>query len=107
LPPLIAFLAMLMLFYLSALVTRDEPLAAMGALAVLICGTLAARHSRDWYSSFLFLRRYQPAALFPALFSFIALTWHAFTGQGRRAWCAAIGAGGVLVVLIFSYFYLW
>ena len=45
LTPLMAFLAALILFYLLASVTRDEALSAVGALAVLICGTLAARHS--------------------------------------------------------------
>ncbi|HEY2989151.1 MAG TPA: hypothetical protein VGL11_15570 [Candidatus Binatia bacterium] len=114
LTPLTAFLATLMIFYLIASATRDEALAAVGALAVLICGTLAARHSAanqffgwTWYGSFLFLRRYEPTVIFPAFFGFIALTWQAFTGQGRRAWCAAIAAGAVFAVIIFSYFFLW
>src|SRR5207249_407888 len=31
----------------------------------------------------------------------------AFIGQGRQAWRAAIAAGAVFAVLIFSYFFLW
>lgn len=114
LTPLIAFLSALMLFYLFTLITRREAFAAVGALAVLVFGTLAARHSvaigwmgRSWYGNFLFLRRYEPSFIFPVFFGFIALIWHAFTGQGRRAWCAAIAAGLAFSLLIFSYFFLW
>jgi len=113
--PLMAFLATLMLFYLLAVVTRDEAWAAVGALAVLVFGALAARNSvlmhwlgkTQWFGTFLFLRRYMPAAVFPIFFGFIALIWHAFTRPDRQAWRAAIAAGLVFFVLVFSYFYLW
>jgi len=115
LTPLMAFLAALMLFYLLASVTRDEALSAVGALAVLICGTLAARHSVAvkwltdgyWFGNFLFLRRYQPSVAFPLFFGFVLLTWRAFCQQGRQAWSLAIAAGAVFAVLIFSYFFMW
>ncbi len=114
LTPLIAFLTTLMIFYLLASATRHEALAAVGALTALICGTLACRQSAvnqffgwNWCGNFLFLRRYQPAMAFPAFFGFIVLIWQAITGQGRRAWCAAIAAGAVFALLIFSYFFCW
>lgn len=115
LTPLMAFLAALMLFYLLASVTRDEALSALGALAVLICGTLAARHSvavkwltnSYWFGNFLFLRRYQPSVAFPLFFGFVLLAWQALRQQGREAWRAAIAAGAVFAVIIFSYFFMW
>lgn len=114
LTPLTAFLSALMLFYLLASITRNEALAAVGALAVLIFGTLAARHSvalgwvgKSWYGNFLFLRRYQPAIIFPVFLGFLWVTWRGFIEQGRRAWLFAIAAGIAFSILIFSYFYLW
>lgn len=115
LTPLMAFLAALMLFYLLASITRDEAWSALGVLAVLICGTLAARHSVAvkwltngyWFGNFLFLRRYQPSIAFPLFFGFVLLTWRAFCQQGRKAWYTAIAAGAVFAVLIFSYFFMW
>jgi hypothetical protein len=116
LTPVAAFLATLMIFYLLALATGDERLAAAGALAVLLFGTLASRDSVlfNWLFGrrvasgyFLFLRRYQPAIIFPAFFAYIALAWLSFTVAGRKAWKAAIAAGAVLAALVFSYFFLW
>lgn len=113
--PLLAFLATFMLFYLIFAVIRNEALAATGAFAVLVFGALAARHSvilnwmgwNKWPDYFLFLRFYEPAAVFPIFFGFVALLWQAFTRQNRQAWFAAIAAGLVFSVLIFSYFFLW
>lgn len=116
LTPLVAFLATLMIFYLLMLVTGDEILAAVGALAILILGTPASRDSVlfEWLFGrrvasgfFLFLRRYHPAIIFPAFFGYISLTWQAFTAEGRKAWYAAMGAGVIFAALIFSHFYLW
>src|ERR1043166_7642163 len=67
LTPLIAFLTTLIIFYLLALATGDDILAAVGTLAVLILGTPASRDSvllkwllerRVASGFFLFLRRY-------------------------------------------------
>lgn len=116
LTPLAAFLATLMIFYLLALTTGDERLAAAGALAVLLLGTPVSRDSvllkwllgkRVGSGSLLFLRRYQPAIVFPIFFGYMALVWHAFTAQGHKAKQAAIAAGAAFAVIIFSYFFLW
>ncbi len=116
LTPLMAFLATLMIFYLLVLMMGDEILAAVGALAILILGTPASRDSVlfEWLLGrrvasgfFLFLRRYQPAIIFPAFFGYISLIWLTFTAERRKAWYAAMGAGAVFAALIFSHFYLW
>jgi hypothetical protein len=114
LTPLMAYLSTLILFYLIASVTRDEALAAVSALAALIFGTLAARHSvavgwlgGSWYGSFLFLRRYIHAVSFPIFLGFITLIWQGIVCQGRKAWLAAIAASALFALLVFSYFFLW
>ena len=115
LQPLIAFLSALVLFYLLASVTRDEALAALGAIAILIFGTLAARSGvaikwiggGDLSTHFPFLRRYQPSVAFPIFLGFVALIWQALARQGRQAWQAAVAAGLVFAILVFSYFFLW
>jgi hypothetical protein len=114
LAPLMAYLSALVLFYLLASITRDEALSAVCAVAVLVFGTLAARHSvamdwigRSWYGSFLFLRRYVHAFSFPIFLGFVAINWQAFIRQRRQAWVAAIGAGLLFAVLVFSYFFMW
>ena len=111
---LMAYVSTLILFYLLASVTRDELFAAAAALAVLILGTLAARHSvamgwfgRNWYGSFLFLRRYVHAFAFPIFLGFILLTRRALIEPDRQARRAALASGVLFAVLVFSYFFLW
>src|SRR5437868_5827411 len=73
LTPLVAFFSTLLIFYLLALVLGDEALASVGALCVLIFGTLVARDGvvlkwmgdPTFFGFFPFLRRYQPGAAFP------------------------------------------
>ena len=115
LAPITAFLSTLALFYLLTLVTRDAGLASAGALGILCFGTLVAGDGVlfKWLSAsfqvgyFPFLRRYQPGAAFPFWFLLLAFIWQALMRNGRTAWYAAIGAGLVFVLLVFSYFYLW
>ncbi len=115
LPPIAAFVTTLALFWLIATVTGDERLACVGALCVLCFGTLAAGQGagrlllglRTWYDYFPFLRRYQPAPIFPLFFIFCACAWHALTRTGRTARWHALSAGLSFALLVFSYFYLW
>jgi hypothetical protein len=111
-----AFASALALFYLLGVLTGDSRLAAVGALAVLCLGTLAAGEGAIYeltgrgvaYPYFPFLRRYLPALPFPVIFLFCAAVWRALTSSERRrqlVWSvAAILAFGFLV---YSYFYLW
>ena len=118
LSPLVAFAASLALFWLLALLTRDEQVAACGALIILCLGTLAAGHVglakllslRAAYAYLPFLRRYVPALPFPFLFIFCAFVWRALAcapARRRAAHTFALAAGATFALLVFSYFYLW
>jgi hypothetical protein len=111
-----ALLSSLSVFLLLECVTGDPPFAAAGSLLVLCLGALAGGHGlvgvllRDDLSiaSLPFLRRYQPAAVFPLLFVLQILVWYGLTPQTKRgARLFAILAGIALAVLMFSYLYLW
>jgi hypothetical protein len=111
-----ALLASLSVFAVLTSVTRDHRLAVAGTLFVLCFGALAGGNGllgillKDDLSipSLPFLRRYQPAAVFPLFFVFQLLLWQALMSKRKRgAQVSAIGAGLTLATLIFSYFYLW
>lgn len=115
---LIAFASTLAIFWLIALVTNDEQLAATGALAVLCLGTFAVLYAplrilfggdtTFTFEYFPFLRRYVPGVPFPFFFVFCALMWRALAGAGKRDYLAnSLLAGAAFAVLVFSYFYLW
>jgi hypothetical protein len=58
--------------------------------------------------SLSFLRRYEPAAAFPCFFLFQVLVWRALATEADRVpRLTPILAGVSLVVLVFSYLYLW
>jgi hypothetical protein len=114
----VAFLSTLALFWLIRLVTKDEGLAAAGALVVVCLGTfavlyaplraLAGLDTTYTFEYFPFLRRYVPALPFPLFFVFCALVWRAVTSAERRAArTAGLLAGATFGLLVFSYFYLW
>jgi hypothetical protein len=92
---------------------QDVRLAAVGSLVVLCFGGLIARQglihvfsSDIQYAYIPFSRRYEPAAVFPLFFVFCAAVWKALQQEAKSSlW--GIAAGFVLVLLIFSYFYLW
>jgi len=129
LPPLCALASSLAIFWLFWLLTRDERISAVAVLMISGLGTAMAgqgiaRHFLNlnylipqWISNRVaptslyhlpFLRLYQPAVAFPLFFVFCGLVWLALTRSTRRtAIVAATGAGFVLALLIFSYFYLW
>ncbi|MGZ8848644.1 MAG: hypothetical protein ACXW3C_19455 [Pyrinomonadaceae bacterium] len=129
LPPLCALASSLAIFWFISLLTRDERFSAAAVLVVSGFGTLMAgqgiaRHVPNlnyliplWISNRVsppslyhlpFLRLYQPAVAFPLFFLLCGLVWLALTRPTQRqAIVAAIGAGLVIALLIFSYFYLW
>ena len=109
-------LTSLSLFWLFNSLTGDRNFAASALLVVLCFGALAGGHgvvgllatSQSKFLGLPFLRRYEPAAPLPLVFVFITLIWQALTTQRKRAAnLKALFAGGILGVLIFSYFYLW
>jgi hypothetical protein len=116
--PIVAFAAALALFWLLALLTGDEQLAACGSVIILCLGTLAAGHVslttlfslRAAYAYLPFLRRYVPALPFPFLFIFCTFVWRALMcapTERRAARLYALAAGATFALLVFSYFYLW
>src|SRR5205085_6252504 len=117
LAPLAAFLSALALFWLVALVTKDDRVAAACVPCVLCLGALATAQGAarsllhlqaPIYVYLPFLRRYEPAVSFPLFFLFCALVWRALTQTKRRAVCWSIAlAALVFWLLVFSYFYLW
>lgn len=109
-----ASLASLSIFWLLYHVTGDYRFSGVGTLTVLCFGCVVGRHGifgtfLDIYpAAFPFLRRYQPAAAFPLFFVFQLLVWRALTTERKRdALVPAVIAGLTLVILIFSYLYLW
>src|SRR5688572_10604502 len=108
--PLFAFLSSLAVFWLLSEITRDEKIAAIGVLLVLLCGVLASANflvENNQYAVFSFLRRSVPAFPFPLFFLFFVCVWKAFnpSASASLAWSSA--AGAIIVVFVYSYFYLW
>jgi hypothetical protein len=113
---LAAFASSLVIFWLVAVVTGDERLAATAVLVVLCLGTLAAGQGavREFngyqaaYHYLPFLRRYIPALPFPFYFVFCLLIWRMLACEDKRAGIrSAILAGLTFALLVYSYFYLW
>jgi hypothetical protein len=110
----IALASSLAVFWLLRELAGDAQLAATGVLTTLCLGGLAAAQgwarltlTGDMLCDFFpFLRRYQPGWAFPLFFVFCVLVWRALTRE-RAAPLHALAAGATLVVLVFSYFYLW
>src|SRR5882724_4412845 len=111
LTPLAALLASLSIFWLLVSVTGNAKLAAVGVLLVLCCGALAGEqgllgvflhHKRTFFVPFI--RRYQPAAVFPLSFIFCGLIWRALKVENmRKARFHSALAGLFFGVLVFSY----
>ncbi len=108
------FFSCLAIFWLITNVIKDHRLAAVGSVVVLCFGALGAGQgvvhlltSDFGYSSFLFLRRYEPLAPFPLFFVFCVFVWRMLTAAQRFRIAWSVAAGLTLDLLIFSYFYLW
>ena len=115
---IVAFASTLAVFWLIALVTNDERLAATGALVVLCLGTFAILYAplrilfggdtTFTFEYFPFLRRYVPGVPFPFFFIFCALVWRALASEKASVLRAnVLMAGAAFALLVFSYFYLW
>lgn len=111
--PLVSSLAV---FWLLMGLTNDERLAATGVLVILCLGTLASAQGAAQallgleaaYIYLPFLRRYVPGVPFPLFFILCGLVWRSLTAKDvRAARVAAIIAGVIFFLLVFSYFYLW
>lgn len=107
-----AIASSLAIFWLLAVLTGDSRLAAAGVLIVLCFGTWAGSdccwQANAFTEMFPFLRRYQPAAVFPLFFVFCVFVWRSLTHESPKARSIySLGAGSLLVVMVFSYFYTW
>ena len=109
-------LASLSLYWLLFSITSDGRLAAAGVILVVCCGAFAGGQGilglltkpGVVFLGLPFLRRYQPALVFPLFFVFCVLIWKALhTGNRPRLWLYSTLAGFTLALLIFSYLYLW
>jgi hypothetical protein len=114
--PLGAFASALVLFWLIALVTRDDRIAAFGTLSVLVLSVFAQvwmvlswfQRGRWAVLNYPFMRRYIPLMAFPLFFFICALMWRSITATNRRsAIISACGAGFTFALLVYSYFFLW
>jgi hypothetical protein len=108
------FFSCLAIFWVISNVIKDHRLAAVGSVVVLCFGALGAGQgivhllTSDYgYSSFLFLRRYEPLAPFPLFFLFCVFVWKMLAAEPRFRIAWSVAAGLTLDLLVFSYFYLW
>jgi hypothetical protein len=110
LTPFLALASSLAIFWLLLEVTGDDKASAVGVLLVLLCGLLASANlliENNYYAVFSFLRRYIPAVPFPLFFVFCVCVLRALSRSGIASTKWAVAAGITLLLLIYSYFYLW
>ena len=113
--PVVAASSALVLFWLLSVATQDHRIAAVGVLVVLCLATLVsgqgpARYffrTHEAWGYLPFLRRYIPAIPFPFFIAMFGLVLRKVLKNEERYVGGAIGAGLIVVLLIFSYFYLW
>jgi hypothetical protein len=113
---IIPMLSALALYWLLLSITEDERLSATGVVVALCLGTLASAQGAAQallkleaaYIYLPFLRRYVPGVPFPLFFILMGLVWRSFKAKTRSASLrAALLAGVIFGLLVFSYFYLW
>lgn len=107
-----AIAAALAIFWLLAVLTGDSKSAAAGVLLTLCFGALVGSdccwRANAFTEMLPFLRRYQPAAVFPLFFVFCVFVWRALTRDSPTARLVySTAAGTSLSFMVFSYFYLW
>ena len=105
--PVVTIASSLILFLLLFELTQSSILSASGAIGVLCFGTLVSQAPWAFFSAslpFPFLRRYLPAFPFPFFFAMALFLWRALV-KNSLVW--AVLAGLMLIVLIYSYFFLW
>ncbi len=113
--PLIGASTALVLFWLLSTTTQDHRLAFVGVLVVLCLATLVsgqgpARNlfkTTEAWGYLPFLRRYIPAIPFPFFIALLGTIWGTVMKTDKGNIVRAIFSGLILVLLVFSYFYLW
>ena len=107
LTPIITIASALILFSFLFQFSEKPLLSALGAGAALCFGGFFGQVPWDFLAlhlAFPFLRRYMPAFGFPFFLAMPLCVWKAVVGNSLR-W--AIVAGLILIILIYSYFFLW
>jgi hypothetical protein len=105
--PIVTIASALMLFFFLFEFTQNSILSAVGAIGVLCFGVLTAQAPWEFPSvpiPFPFLRRYVPAFPFPFFFAMALFVWRSLV---RNSLLWSVFAGLTLIVLIYSYFFLW
>jgi len=113
--PVIAAATALTLFWVLAITTGNSRLAVAGVLVVLCLSTFVSGQgpSRILFGTPVrwnylpFLRRYVPGMVFPLFLAIFGMSWRAITSKDNRYVARSVGAGLMISLLIFSYFYLW
>jgi hypothetical protein len=114
--PLVAVLCSLAIYYLVALVTRDERAATASVYVVLCFGILVSGQGfianllggESGYVFLPFLRRYVPGVPLVFFFAYCAALWRALTDERSRSrTISALIAGTLFAALVYSYFYHW
>ncbi|MCA1555920.1 MAG: hypothetical protein LC747_04440, partial [Acidobacteria bacterium] len=114
--PLVAGTSALAIFWLVAMLTRDERIAAASVPFTLCLGIIVSGQGLilnllgmgTAYVFLPFLRRYVPGVSFAFFFFFCGLVWHALLGEARRTRLLfASGAGVMFAAMVYSYFYHW
>ncbi len=80
-------------------------------LGLLVSGNGVVRPFFGFQSTLVylpFLRRYNPAVVFPCFLLFFALVWLALMHPSRqRRKYYVLGAAGAFIVCLYGYFFLW
>jgi hypothetical protein len=114
--PLVAGASALAIYWLVALVTRDERIAAAAVPLVLCLGILVSGQGvvvwlagmTPAYVFLPFLRRYVPGVPIVFFFFFCGFVWRSLMAAARRArLVAALVASVLFVAQVYSYFYHW
>jgi len=113
--PVMAATTALTLFWVLAITTHDSRVAATGVLVVLCLSTFVSGQgpSRILFGTPVqwnylpFLRRYVPGMVYPLFLAIFGLAWRAITSRDGRYVARSVGAGLMIGLLVFSYFYLW
>src|SRR4029079_18868878 len=113
--PLVGASTALVLFWLLSTTTQDHRLAFVGVLVVLCLATLVSGQgparqlfkTTDAWGYLPFLRRYIPAIPFPFFIALFGTIWGIVMKTDKGNIVRAVFSGLILVLLVFSYFYLW
>ncbi|MCA1815040.1 MAG: hypothetical protein LC746_01295 [Acidobacteria bacterium] len=114
--PLVAMLCSLAIYYVGALVARDERAACAAVFVALCLGIVVSGDGfiSEWlrgdpgYVFLPFLRRYVPGVPLVFFFAYCAALLRALTDSTPRARnVSALAAGLLFAALVYSYFYHW